>query len=105
TATLTASLNVQAIAEPVPYSISFSGITELDGTTSSNSLSEQTPLIVTVDLLEGMTPLENRVIVLETDSSLATIHPENNAALTDDNGQATFELSFGGTTGAGTHSI
>ncbi len=102
TATFTASLNVQAIAEPVPYSISFSGITELDGTTSSNSLSEQTPLIVTVDLLEGMTPLENRVIVLETDSSLATIHPENNAALTDDNGQATFELSFGGTTGAGT---
>lgn len=103
--TVEASINIestQEMAETAPYSLTISGITELDGTTNNRLLSEQTPLVVTVDLIEGLAGLENRVVVLETDTSLASINPENSAALTDANGQATFQLLYGGTTGAGT---
>ena len=42
----TASLNVQAIAEPIPYALAITSLTELDGVTSNNALSEQTPLLL-----------------------------------------------------------
>ena len=41
-------------------------------------------------------------MVLETDASLATVMPDNGAALTDGNGQASFILTYGGSTKAGT---
>jgi len=97
-----ASLNVQAVAEPIPYTLTIIGITERDGTTESNTLTEQNPLLVTVELSESGIGLENRVIILEANSSLAAVDPENGASLTDANGLATFQLSYGGTTGAGT---
>ena len=93
---------IQAVAEAIPYTLSFQPLTELDGVTANNQLSAETSLLVTVELLEGAAGLENRVVVLETDSTLATVMPDNGAALTDDNGQATFLLTYGGSTGAGT---
>jgi hypothetical protein len=93
---------IQAVAEPIPYTLSILPLTELDGVTANNQLSAETSLLVTVELLEGVAGSENRVVVLETDSTLATVMPDNGAALTDGNGQATFLLTFGGSTGAGT---
>ena len=97
-----ATVAIQAVAEAIPYTLSILPLTELDGVTANNQLSAETSLLVTVELLEGAAGLENRVIVLETDSTLATVMPDNGAALTDGNGQATFLLTYGGSTGAGT---
>ena len=97
-----ATAAIQAVAEAIPYTLSVLPLTELDGVTANNQLSAETSLLVTVELLEGAAGLENRVVVLETDSTLATVLPDNGAALTDGNGQATFLLTYGGSTGAGT---
>ena len=97
-----ATAAIQAVTEAIPYTLSIQPLTELDGATANNQLSAETSLLVTVALFEGAAGLENRVVVLETDSSLATVMPDNGAALTDSNGQATFLLTYGGSTGAGT---
>jgi len=97
-----ATVVIQAVAEAIPYTLSILPLTELDGVTANNQLSAETSLLVTVELLEGVAGLENRVVVLETESTLATVMPDNGAALTDGNGQATFLLTYGGSTGAGT---
>lgn len=97
-----ATVPIQAVAEAIPYALSILPLTELDGVTANNQLSAETSILVTVELLKGAEGLENRVVVLETASTLATVMPDNGAALTDGNGQATFLLTYGGSTGAGT---
>ena len=57
-------------------------------------------MVVKVDLTHP-DGIQNRVVVLETDSRIGVISPDNGASLTDESGEATFVVTFGGTTGAG----
>lgn len=68
---------------------------------TDNQLSAQNPLTLTVKLTEpDGSAIADAVITLSSDVS--DISPDNNSALTDSNGVATFELTFNGTVGAGT---
>jgi hypothetical protein len=95
------SFNFDAVEVGPPYQLTILPFTELDEVTVNNELSAETPLLVKVQLLEDSAGLENRVVLLETNPALAKVMPDNGAALTDDTGQATFVLTYGGSTGAG----
>jgi len=95
------SFSIQAIAEAPAY------LLELVTTDSSGNTTQRfsgaDPLTVTVTLysVEGATktPVTNDIILLE--SSIGTVDPSNGSALTDDSGQATFQIQAQTDQGAG----
>lgn len=68
---------------------------------ADNTLSSENPLTITVTLTRGNgSPIANEAVQLDT--SLGTVSPENGSALTNDEGEASFEVSYSGVNGAGT---
>ena len=65
----------------------------------STSLSRTTPLTIVATLKEGNKVLPGEAVTLTT--SVGTVSPTNGSALTDENGQATFEITYSGVVGAG----
>lgn len=81
-----------------PYRMSITAYTP-DGA-SANTLSAANPLTVEVRLVD----LDNRAVPGESislNADVGDVDPSNGSALTDDNGVATFTVSYNGTLGAG----
>ena len=95
------SFSIQAIAEAPAYLLELV-TTDSSGNTTQR-FSSADPLTVTVTLysVEGATktPVTNDIILLE--SSIGTVDPSNGSALTDDSGQATFQIQAQTDQGAG----
>ena len=95
------TVNINAVNEPPPYVISITAMTDEAGNaTSEYSFNE--PLTVVATLTDGTNPLVNRVVSLDLDGIAGVITPQNGSTLTDDDGKATFTLSYNDQTGAGT---
>ena len=98
--TVEATYNIESILIGADYTLAIT-TTDTSGATSS-SVSAEEPLLVRVQLKDGATPLQNRVVKLQSDNGLVTVSPQNGAALSDANGEASFKLLYGGQTGAET---
>ena len=95
-----ASYNIQSVRVSANYALT---ITTTDNMGAlSNTVSAESSLNVNVQLSEGTSPLQNRVIKLRSDNSLVSVNPENGAALTNTSGEATFQVLYAGQSGAGT---
>ena len=98
--TLSNSINITSVDAPPPYLLEIETLEDINGN-STVQFSSESPLIVTVRLLEidGVTPVANTVVGLS--STLGSISPSNGTSLTNASGRATFTLTAGGETGAG----
>lgn len=93
------SLNIEAADEAPNYTIVIDSIE--DSTGAATTYSSTRPVTVTVRLEDGTgLGLDHRVVRLALSGVSGVITPANGTRLTD-NGNASFSLAYGGTTGAG----
>jgi hypothetical protein len=95
-----ASYNIESVLVGAEYSLTITS--ENAQGVQSNNVSAESPLTIRVQLNDGATPLQSRVVELKSDNGLFIVNPENGAALSDSDGQAMFQLLYAGQTGAGT---